>query len=57
LPVPPTIILIPDPVVRLIVWVVFPPFSPALGAGLTVFRICGNLLAMIIRSPAALAFG
>jgi hypothetical protein len=57
LPVPPAVILIADAVTRLVAGVVFPPLFAAIDTGLAVIRIRDDLLVMIIRSPAALAFG
>jgi hypothetical protein len=57
LPVSATVILVVHTVTRLVAWVAFPPLFAAIGTGLVVIRINDDLLAMIIRSPAALAFG
>jgi hypothetical protein len=44
-------------VARLVAGVAFPPLFAAIDTALVVIRISDDLLAMVIGSPAALAFG
>ena len=57
LPIAPAVILITVTVAGLIVRIAFTPLLAAVSTGLAIFRISGHLVAMIIRSPTALAFG